>query len=118
MRVPVLLLFSLLFSASCHEEPWVSEIPLTDECQLYDGWSRAAWLRAVPGTIARVPDSLQTSAQLCIQINDTLRYIACNLPAQAQKIGKMVIFNADELVRPANTQLAGVPIRLTRLRNM
>jgi len=118
MRVTGILL-GLLFSAlSCREAPWDNEVPLEGECQAYDGWPRVAYLREVPGTLVLVSDSLQTRTQLCIQVNDTLRYAACNLPTQVQTIGKTILFNGDELARPADTPMVAIPMRLTRLRTM
>ncbi|MGV3558518.1 hypothetical protein [Larkinella arboricola] len=89
---------------------------MSTDCPSYAEWKKAAELREVPGTVVNEAETSQTSTWLYILTSDNTRYFACNLPDQARKTGTKVVFNADEFAPPPNVRLAGVPVKLTKLR--
>ena len=109
------LIFSLLMVA-CQPNPWDHEIAVSSDCAAYAEWKKAADLREVPGTVVNEAETSSTSTWLYILTSDNTRYFACNLPTSVQKTGTKVVFNADEFAPPPNVRLAGVPVKLTKLR--
>ena len=107
------LALSLLLTAC--EANTTESVPLSDACPDYNGWQKAADLRAVPGTVVNEADTSAYSTWVYILTADRKRYFACNLPASVRKTGTRVVFNATEFAPPPNVRLAGIPVKLTRL---
>lgn len=113
------LLFSLpLLIAACQPKAWDSEVAVSSDCPSYAEWKKAADLREVPGTVVNEAETSQTSTWLYIQTSDNTRYFPCNLPYNVRKTGTKVVFNAEEFAPPPNVRLAGVPVKLTKLRTL
>lgn len=104
--------------AACQTAPWEHEVTLSSDCPSYAEWKKAAQLREVSGTVVNEAETSSTSTWIYILTSDSTRYFPCNLPDQAQKTGTRVVFNADEFAPPPNVRLAGVPVKLTKLRVM
>ncbi|RRB04915.1 hypothetical protein [Larkinella rosea] len=102
--------------AACQPNSWDNEVPVSADCPSYTEWKKAADLREVPGTVVNEAETSQTSTWIYIQTSDKVRYFACNLPEQVRKTGTKVVFNAEEFAPPPNVRLAGVPVKLTKLR--
>ncbi|RCR66798.1 hypothetical protein [Larkinella punicea] len=105
-----------LLMVACQPNPWDHEVAVSADCPAYAEWKKAAELREVPGTVVNEAETSQTSTWIYIQTSDNTRYFACNLPTSVQKTGTKVVFNADEFAPPPNVRLAGVPVKLTKLR--
>ncbi|GAB3323791.1 hypothetical protein GCM10027299_20360 [Larkinella ripae] len=116
MKTLSLLLSLPLLIAACQTAPWDNEVAVSADCPSYAEWKKAAELREVPGTVINEAETSQTSTWLYILTRDSTRYFPCNLPETARKTGTKVVFNADEFAPPPNVRLAGVPIKLTKLR--
>jgi hypothetical protein len=107
-----------LLIAACQTNPWDNEVAVSKDCPAYADWKKNAELREVPGTVVNEAETSKTSTWLYILTSDSTRYFACNLPDQVRKTGTKVVFNADEFAPPPNVRLAGVPVKLTKLRTM
>ncbi|WP_128548785.1 hypothetical protein [Larkinella soli] len=117
MKTPGIIIGLFLMAASCdRKEPWANEIGLSDACPEYDTWRKDTDLQEVAGRVVNEADTSKTSTWLYILGGDNTRYFACNLPETVRKTGTYVVFNAEKFAPPANVRLAGVPIKLTRLR--
>ena len=116
MKTLLLIIGLPLLIAACQTTPWENEVAVSNDCSAYAEWKKAAGLSEVPGTVVNEADTSKTSTWLYILTSDNVRYFACNLPEQARKTGTKVVFNADEFAPPPNVRLAGVPIKLTKLR--
>ncbi|MGA0555987.1 hypothetical protein ACO2Q8_05005 [Larkinella sp. VNQ87] len=116
MKTLILVFGLALGIVACQTAPWENEIAVGNDCSSYAEWKKAAELREVPGTVINEAETSQTSTWVYILTSDSTRYFACNLPDQAQKTGTRVVFNADEFAPPPNVRLAGVPVKLTKLR--
>ncbi|GAB3926905.1 hypothetical protein [Larkinella terrae] len=101
---------------ACQPNSWDNEVAVSPDCPDYVEWKKAAELREVPGVVINEAESSSTSTWVYIQTSDKTRYFACNLPQQVRKTGTKVVFNADEFAPPPNVRLAGVPVKLTKLR--
>jgi hypothetical protein len=111
------LIFGLpLLIAACQSNLWNNEVAVSADCPAYAEWKKAAQLREVPGTVVNEAETSKTSTWLYILTSDSTRYFACNLPTTVRKTGTKVVFNADEFAPPPNVRLAGVPVKLTKLR--
>lgn len=116
MKILTLLVSLPLLMATCQTVSWDREVTVSADCPAYAEWKKAAELREVPGTVINEAETSQTSTWLYILTSDSTRYFACNLPEPVRKTGTKVVFNAEEFAPPPNVRLAGVPIKLTKLR--
>ncbi|GAB3249443.1 hypothetical protein GCM10027347_06540 [Larkinella harenae] len=116
MKTLFLVLSLPLLMATCQKAPWENEVSVSADCTSYTGWKKAGDLHEVSGIVINEAERSQTSSWVYIQANETTRYFACNLPDQVRKTGTRVIFDADEFAPPPNVRLAGVPVKLTKLR--
>ncbi|WP_138991105.1 hypothetical protein [Larkinella sp. C7] len=105
-----------LLMVACQPSPWDHEVTVSSDCAAYAEWKKAADLREVPGIVVNEAETSQTSTWIYIRTSDSTRYFACNLPTSVQKTGTKVVFNADEFAPPPNVRLAGIPVKLTKLR--
>ncbi|MFD1145038.1 hypothetical protein ACFQ4C_28170 [Larkinella insperata] len=116
MKTLLLVLSLPLLMATCQKTPSEQEVPVSADCRSYTGWKKATDLHEVSGIVVNEADQSQTSSWVYIRADETTRYFACNLPEQARKTGTRVVFDADEFMPPPTVRLAGIPVKLQKLR--
>jgi hypothetical protein len=116
MRLFVFLISLVILKSSCQTEEITSDSLSLTSCK------EAGVSRKTVGLIAETEATISFltndgSILAIVPNNDkTKRYVACNLPKEAEKDGIGVIFTANELEILPNERLAGTPIELKSIK--